>query len=181
MQREAMGGREGEIERHWGGVLLFLPGRGQRVWEVPWTPNWNMRAILCAKLLCVFVFIVWTWHKWDMAGSIVCTTSRVMFSSVFITQNKVTLNMSTRRKQEDKQPPCFSPGPDQTVPWLSSTLVHSQITMNCQQQLPGTTAVKQRCWTAFLNWRQTQSRCRDAAKYQSGPLLYSYPGLSNLT
>lgn len=151
--------KEGENEKHRRGeTFRFLPGRGRRVWEVSWTPNWNMRAILSAKLQCVFVFIVWTWHKWDMAGSIVCTTSGVMFSSVFIMQNKVTLNMLTWRKhfQEDKQPPCFSSLPDQTMlPWLSSTLVHSQITMNCQQQLPETTAVKQRCWTAFKSWMQT--------------------------
>lgn len=77
--------REGEEENNRRCEKKFsrLPGRGQSVWEVSWTLDWNMRAILGAKLQCVFVFIVWTWHKWDMAGRIVCITSRVMLSSVF--------------------------------------------------------------------------------------------------
>lgn len=45
--------------------------------ELSWAPNYS--ASLC--------FIVWTWHKWDMAVSIVCITSRVMFSSVCAKQH----------------------------------------------------------------------------------------------
>lgn len=74
-----------------------------------------------------------------------------MFSSVFTMQNKVTLNMSTSGKpfQEDKQPPCYFLPPDQSaLSWLSSTVVHSQITINGQQQLTETAVVKGRCWTA---------------------------------
>lgn len=47
-------------------------------------------------------------------------TSRVTFSSIFITQNKVTLNTSAYGKhfQEDKQPPCspLFPRPNDAVP-----------------------------------------------------------------
>lgn len=136
-----------------------------------------MRATLSAKLQYA-LSIVWTWHKWDMTLSTVCTTSRDIFSSVFITQNGVTLNMLTWRKhfQEDKQPPCFSPLPDQTMlSWLSSTLVHSRITMNCQDQQLETTAVKkQKVLDCVLEFKTDfLARCRDTARLYSICLYYT--------
>lgn len=80
--------------------------------------------------------------------------------------------------QEDKQPPCFSFLVDQTtLSWLSNTLVHSQITMNCQQQLQETTAC---CKTNVLDcvWELRAdylTSCRDVARwYQPRPNLYTY-------
>lgn len=70
-------------------------GEANVFFTVSQTKNWNMQVILSTKLQCAFVFIVWACHKWDMAGSIVCITSKVMFSSVFTTQTKIKRNAST--------------------------------------------------------------------------------------
>lgn len=97
--------RGGEIWNKKGWKILVMweeipgsdkEGGGFNVFEpCPRQKNWNMQVILSTKLQCAFVFIVWACHKWDMAASIVCITSRVMFSSVFTTQTKIRHNTST--------------------------------------------------------------------------------------
>lgn len=151
-----------EIVKRWGvtgekkvgggfGGFWFLSVGRTWVQGTSWTLNWNMSAIVGHTLQFVFVLIVCKPGTND-------TRQGVLFAqhegsrSVHFSQHKTTSCRKCRHEENTSKKTSslhvFTALPDQTMlPWLSGTVLHSRITAECQQQLPGSAAVQLTCWT----------------------------------